>query len=305
MKVKRSSIIEFRERFGTKENCLSYLKEQKVKDGFCCSKCKSTRQIKGHFKYDIRCKDCSYNESPIANTLFHSMKIKLPIAFEMIYRISVSKKGISSVSLSREYDLNYKTAYNFKRKIQKAMTSTEMYPLTGNVEVDELMYGGVSPGCQGRSSKSDKLKICIAVEIRKGKKKDKKVIGRAYALPIDNFSNEELKKIFDTHIDKDAIVKTDKWRGYFKQKETYNLEQIESAKGANFPELHILIMNLKNWIRGIHHKISKKHLKRYLDEFFFRFNRRNFLDKLPIFTIDKMINHKPKPVMLTISGFYG
>ena len=97
-------------------------------------------------------------------------------------------------------------------------------------------------------------------------------MGRAYAIPIDNFSNNELKKIFDTHIDKGSKVKTDKWSGYFKQKENYNLEQVKSEKGANFPELHILIMNLKNWIRGIHHRISKKHLKRYLDEFFFRFN---------------------------------
>jgi transposase-like protein len=305
MKVKKSSIMEFRENFGTKDKCLSYLKEQKLKDGFCCSKCKSTNQKKGYLKFDIRCRDCEYNESPTASTLFHSMKIKLPVAFEMIYRISVSKKGISCISLSREYDLNYKTAYNFKRKIQQAMSSSESHPLTGHVEVDELMYGGVSKGCQGRSSKSDKLKICLAVEIREDKKKGKKVMGRAYALPIDNFSNDELKSIFEKHIDRDALVKTDKWRGYNKQKETYNLEQVKSESGANFPEIHILIMNLKNWIRGIHHRISKNHLKGYLDEFFFRFNRRTFLEKLPMFTIDRMINHKPSPVNLTSSGYYG
>ncbi|KAI3379529.1 hypothetical protein SNEBB_007895, partial [Seison nebaliae] len=143
----------------------------------------------------------------------------------MIYRISVSKKGISALALSREYDLNYKTAYNFKRKVQSSMTSSQQHPLAECVEVDELMYGGVAKGCQGRSAQSDKLKICLAVEIREGKKKDQKVMGRAYAMPIENFSNSELKKIFETHIDKDALVKTDKWRGYFKQKETYNLEQ--------------------------------------------------------------------------------
>ena len=305
MQVKKCSIIEFREKFGTNNKCLSYLKEQKLKDGFCCRKCSSAEQKKGYFKYDIRCKKCDYNESPISNTMFHSMKIKLVIAFEMIYRISASKKGISALSLSREYDLNYKTAYNFKRKVQASMASSLQHQLTGNVEVDELMYGGLAKGCQGRSTQSDKLKICLAVEIREGKKKEQKAMGRAYAIPIENFSNLELKKIFETHISVDALVKTDKWRGYFKQKETYNLEQVESANGSNFPELHILIMNLKNWIRGIHHKISKKHLKRYLDEFFFRFNRRNFLEKLPIFTINKMIKHKPKPVLLTTSGFYG
>ena len=54
------------------------------------------------------------------------------------------------------------------------MASSLQHPLTGNVEVDELMYDGVSKGCQGRSSQSDKLKICLAVEIREGKKKTTK-----------------------------------------------------------------------------------------------------------------------------------
>ena len=84
MQVKKCSIIEFREKFGTNEKCLSYLKEQKLKDGFCCSKCSNSEQKKGYFKYDIRCKNCDYNESPISNTMFHSMKINLVIAFEMI-----------------------------------------------------------------------------------------------------------------------------------------------------------------------------------------------------------------------------
>jgi transposase-like protein len=37
---------------------------------------------------------------------------------------------------------------------------------------------------------------------------------------------------------------------------------------------HLVISNLKTWIRGIFHGVSDKHLQAYLNEFTFRFNRR-------------------------------
>jgi len=220
MQVKRSSIIAFRNMFSTKDKCEKYLFEEKSSNGFECKKCNCETNIKGYNTYDIRCKECNYNESPTANTLFHSIKIPLPIAFEMVYRISVSKKGISTLELCREYDVNPKTAYNFKRKVQESMKSSESNPLTKLVHVDEFMYGGKDEGCQGRSSKSDKLKICLALEIIEGKEGEKNKMGRAYAVPIKDFSNEELSKVFNKHIDKKAQIVTDKWKGYIPIKKT-------------------------------------------------------------------------------------
>ena len=302
MQVKRSSIIEFRERFSSKEKCEKFLLDEKTTNGFQCNRCGNDTYLKGYNTYDIRCKKCKYNESPSSNTLFHSCKLSLPIAFEMVYRISVNKKGMSALGLCREYDINPKTANNFKRKVQFSMESSGASPLSGLIQVDEFMYGGKDEGCQGRSSKSDKLKICLALEIIEGKKNK---MGRAYAVSIENFSNEELSKIFDKHIDSKAKIITDKWTGYVPLKAKYNIEQILSDSGKNFPELHVLILNIKNWIRGIHHKISKKHLQKYLNEFFFRFNRRTFLSQMPIFALKRMTQNKPKPVILSVCGFYG
>jgi hypothetical protein len=95
--------------------------------------------MKGDRNLDKRCQACGYNESPIAHTVFHSMKIPLAIAFEMVYRICVSKKRISSLALSREYNLNPKTGYNFKRKIQLSLKNGETHPLEGNIHVNEFV----------------------------------------------------------------------------------------------------------------------------------------------------------------------
>ncbi len=94
-------------------------------------------------------------------------------------------------------------------------------------------------------------------------------IGRVYAQAIKDYSSDSFKPFFEKYISNDAKVRTDKWRGYLPLKETYLLlEQENSAKGENFPEMHTMIMSLKSWLRGIHHHCSKEHVQAYLDEFF-------------------------------------
>jgi len=68
-------------------------------------------------------------------------------------------------------------------------------------------------------------------------------------------------------------------------KKDWSIEQTLSEKGKGFPELHIHIMNIKGWLRGIHHQCAENRLQNYLDEYHFRFNRRGFLDTI----LDKLI----------------
>lgn len=66
-----------------------------------------------------------------------------------------------------------------------------------------------------------------------------------------------------------------------------------SPKGAGFPMLHIHIMNIKGWLRGVHHKCETHRLQQYLDEYHFRFNRRGFLKTIFDKLITKMTEAKP------------
>jgi hypothetical protein len=40
------------------------------------------------------------------------------------------------------------------------------------------------------------------------------------------------------------------------------------------PWIHRVFSNLKTWALGVYHGLRAKHLQAYLDEFVFRFNRR-------------------------------
>ena len=133
-----------------------------------------------------------------------------------------------------------------------------------------------------------KVRIVIAFEHRDGKS------GRGYAKVIQDYSAESLQPIFDAHITNDAHVLADGWAGYKPLKEDYpNLKQTLSEKGQNFKMLHIQIRNFKNWLRGVHSYCNKEYLQKYIDEYFFRFNRRNhrksILDKI----IERCVAHQP------------
>ena len=47
-----------------------------------------------------------------------------------------------------------------------------------------------------------------------------------YALKIDNYSAKKLETIFDKHIDTNAKITTDKWKGYHPLFAHYNIKQI-------------------------------------------------------------------------------
>ena len=168
------------------------------------------------------------------------------------------------------------------------MESSKTHPLTGEVHVDEFYIGGEEEGVIGRKAGKKKL-VVVAIEIRGTE------FGRAYAQVIDDASSKSFRPFFETYIDKNAIIVTDEWNGYIPLKKDYpNLSQRSSNDGKGFPQMHIHIMNIKGWLRGIHHHCSKERLQGYLDEYHFRFNRRNQMDTIFNVLLRRMVKNQPK-----------
>lgn len=276
--------IKFYNRFNSEDSCYKYLSEIKWDgDNFICKKCGNTHYCKGRSPYSRRCTRCKYDESVTSGTMFAKCKFSILLAFHIAFKISTKKKGMSSLELSEEYDLRQKTCWEFKRKIQQAMKSSGNYPLTGIVHVDEFYVGGEEDGVKGRSSDSKKKLVVVALEIVGNG------VGRAYAQVIDNASAASFRPFFHKYISQDARIVTDEWNGYKPLKNEYSIEQQKSEDGRNFSQIHIHIMNIKGWLRGIHHHCSKERMQGYLDEFHFRFNRRNSMDTIFDVLIRRMI----------------
>jgi transposase-like protein len=283
--------IKFNKYFQTDDDCYRYLSEVKWSETpYKCRKCGHLKYGKGKKPFSRRCAKCNYDESPTAGTMFDRLKFSLLTAFHIVFKICTKKKGMSSLELSEEFELRQMTAWQFKWKIQQAMASSCRFPLTGTVQVDEFFIGQYEAGKQGRSSDSKKRLVIVALEII-----GKNGVGRAYAKVINRASAKEFRPFFKAHINPETKVLTDVWKGYLPLKKDYPLlEQIPSNKGANLRQLHIHIMNIQGWLRGIHHHCSKEHLQSYLDEYHYRYNRRNNMGSIFDLTIKKMVASNPK-----------
>ncbi len=280
---KGQNLLKFSEHFKTDDNCKEYLANVKWKNGFICVKCEHTAsQIRKNFART--CNKCSHTETAPANTLFHKVKFGLRKAFFICFEMSTTTKSLSASYMGVRFGITEKTARLFMHKVREAMKSSENHPMDGTVHIDEFVVGGREKGKVGRSYNSKKKKVVTALELtNKGKVK------RMYALKIDNFSAKELEKIFIKHIDENAIVTTDLWRGYRPLFEDYNITQIQSNNGKNFIALHTMIHQVKSWIRTTYSWVSDFNINRYLDEFCYRLNRSR--SKVNIFNnlIERMV----------------
>ncbi len=277
--------ITFNRQFKDDNDCYEYLSLVKWEYGFICRKCGCKKYYHGKKPFSRRCLKCKYDESPTVNTMFEKLKFSILVAFHIVFKISTKKKGMSSLELSSEFELRQKTCWLFKQKVQEAMKSSLKSQLAGVIHVDEFVIGDPEEGKKGRSKGSKKL-IVLAIEILEDG------VGRAYAEVIENSSAKELGGFLEKYVSKDTEIVTDKWRGYTPlRKKFLNLRQVASDDGKNFKELHIHIMNIKGWLRGIHHHCSKKHMQKYLDEYHFRYNRRSNMGTIFDVLIRKMVNY--------------
>jgi transposase-like protein/predicted RNA-binding Zn-ribbon protein involved in translation (DUF1610 family) len=296
---KGMNILEFTDKFKDDNSCKEYLAKYKWANGFVCPKCGCNHHHQSKDPYIRRCRDCYHVDSVTAGTLFHKVKFGLRKAFTMVFMMTTTSKGQSANQFAKTLSINKDTAWLFAQKIRHAMDSSQQYPLTGKVEVDEAFIGGKEEGNQGRGNKS-KDTIVVAIE----KTKDESGAKRAYAMKIDNTSSEELKKIFEAHISTQAQVLTDKWTGYSPLKETYQITQEKSKGGENFELMHRYIQGLKSWLRGIYHSVDSRYLQVYLDEYSFRFNRSLWKESIFDKLIQRMVEAKPltyKTLIINIS----
>ena len=126
---------------------------------------------------------------------------------------------------------------------------------------------GKQEGKQGRSYNTKKKKVLCAMGLT-----DRGKVKRFYALKTPDFSSKSLRTIFGKHISKIVQVTTGEWKGY-KPIKDFDITQIPSNDGKNFPTLHKVIHQVKSCIRGVYSWLSEFNIDRYLAEYSFRINR--------------------------------
>lgn len=266
------TIIEFREAFATEEACRAYVAKLRWPNGFVCPCCQETKMWKME-RAIFWCRNCRYQASLTAGTLFHDTHKPLRLWFEAMWYVVNQKSGVSALGLQRVLGLgSYHTAWNWLHKLRRAMIRPGRDRLSGRVEVDEVFIGGVRPGKRGRGAAGKTLVVIAVEECEKG-------IGRIRLHQVGDASGESLEPAIWDMVEPGSTVRTDGWRGYNGLSELgykHTVVRKSPDLGDNLlPLANRIASLLKRWLLGTHQgAVEHSHLEYYLDEYTFRFNRR-------------------------------
>jgi len=292
-------MIQFLENFNTEKQCFQYLENLRWWDGFHCPKCgekKFWRAVRG---YRI-CSWCKNNLRVTAWTVFHWERVDLRVVFLIVWFMVISKRWISAEELSNILQVNVRTTWIWQHKIRGAMILPKRKKLTWSVEVDEIFIWGTQPWKRWRWA-IWKQKVIIAVEVNKSIPNKKGLIRGMWRVRISvipNCGHLRLKRFILENIETWTTLYTDNWKGYSGIEEVGFTRIIEQEKAISdeikwvnvteiTPNVHIIASLVKRWLLWTHQKYLAKHgyLQSYLDEYTFRYNRRNSKNRGKLFEI--------------------
>jgi transposase-like protein len=282
----RYTIEQFNEQFPNDDACFETVAQRRYPNGMAhCEKCGTMRKhhrVTGRTAY--ACDRCGNHIFPLAGTIFQKTTTKLRLWFYAIYLMTSTRCGISAKQIQRETGVTYKTAWRMFRQIRSLLSEPDMQlggsslaPQHG-VEVDEGYFGGRRKRGAGRLLRADRDQKTIVVGAVERK-------GRVVARVVPDATRETLHGIVKQYVLPSTIVFTDEHQSYagldeIPGKGYHHLRIKHEAKVYVMGQIHTQSIEgfwslVKRGIGGVYHQVSQKYLQSYLNEYSFRYNRRD------------------------------
>jgi transposase-like protein len=257
-------------------------------NGRVCPKCgevdhSSPMQGKSTRIGTYKCYGCRAKFTVKVGTIFEDSHIKLHIWLQAMFLIASSKKGISSNQLHRTLGITLKSAWFLSHRIREAMkdTGTIFGGGFGGVEADETLQG-VDPRKpireSGTLSVQNYNRVLTLID---------RDTGAARSFVLTEFTTEEVQRIFNENVAREAYLLTDEAPQYMQPgaKQTFHGTTNHSAGEyvrKDAPWVHTNTVEgyysiFKRGMKGIYQHASRQHLHRYCIEFDFRYTNRSKL----------------------------
>jgi len=228
--------------------------------------------------------------SVTVGTIFHKTHLPIQKWFLAVSLILNAKKGVSSRQLSRDLQVNKDTAWRISMQIRRAMNERiQRELLQGIVEADETYIGGKPryrnpKNPRGRGTK----KTPVVGMVERGGKVKAEVVKKG------SLDAKSLSALVRRNVDiNNTLLITDQYKGYFGIKQFMPHMSVDKTIWWVDGNCHTNTIEsfwalLKRGVIGQFHKVSLKHLPKYIDEFCYRYNHRKHSD-LFLLTLNKAL----------------
>ena len=271
------TLVELMRAYPDDDAAKAWFVEMRWPRGIECPKCGSDRiALDGkHKTQDHRCRACRTWFSVKTGTVMQGSNLGYQTWLLAIYLMSTSLKGVASMKLHRDLGITQKSAWHLAHRIRECWTEDTM-PFTGPVEADETYMGGKRANMPKAKRKELTGRGTVGKTVVVGVKD--RATNRVSAAVVEGTDAQTLQSFIVEHVDGAAQVFTDEHGGYVGM--VFDHERVNHGAGEYVRgEVHTQGIEsfwsmLKRAHKGVFHKISPKHMDRYVTEFSGRHNGR-------------------------------
>ena len=272
------TIVELCDMFPTEELATAWFEDVIWPNGRHCPKCGSLRTREAsHAKMPYWCSDCRSYFSVKTSTAMQRSKIPLRKWAIAIYLCLTSLKSVSSMKLQRDIGVSQPTAWFMLHRIREAWGGDGEGPFDGPVEFDETYVGGKRQNMSKAKRKTLTGRGAVGKTAVVGAKD--RATNKVSAQVVEATDSATLHDFVADNAEPGVVVYTDDaaaYEGIPNPHESVKHSVSEYVNGmAHTNGIESFWSMLKRAHKGTFHKISPKHLQRYVSEFAGKHNIRD------------------------------